>query len=130
MTHSNSGTIATSRMSAEGPYANKVFELAENLGKALVAFTLDVDVSTVGRWARGVSGPKNLEVERRIENFHRIYLHLKTEHGESPARSAHEVRAWLMGMNPHLDDLSPAEEIRDGNYRAVMAAARAYGAGG
>ena len=117
-------------MSAEGPYANKVFELAENLGKALVAFTLDVDVSTVGRWARGVSEPKKLEVERRIENFHRIYFYLKTEHEESPARSAHEVRAWLMGINPHLDDMSPAEEIRDGNFRAVMAAARAYGAGG
>lgn len=130
MTHSNSGTITTSRTSAEGPYANKVYELVENLGKALVAFTLDVDVSTVSRWARGVSEPKSFDVERRIENFHRIYRFLMTEDGNSPERSAHEVRAWLMGINPHLDDVSPAEEVRDGNYRAVMAAARAYGAGG
>ena len=130
MTHSKSGTVATSAKTVEGPYANKVTELVENLGKALVAFTLDADVSTVGRWARGTSAPKNLDVERRIENFHRAYRYLVTEDGHSPERSSHEVRAWLMGVNPHLDDVAPAEAIRDGDYRAVMAAARAYAAGG
>lgn len=130
MTHSKSGTVTTSTESADGPYANKVTELVENLGKALVAFTLDADVSTVGRWARGTSAPKNLDVERRIENFYRAYRYLMTEDGRSPERSAHEVRAWLMGVNPHLDDAAPAEAIRDGDYRAVMAAARAYATGG
>lgn len=130
MTQRNSGTVASSTETVDGPYANKVTELVENLGKALVAFTLNADVSTVSRWARGISAPKNLDVERRIENFHRAYRFLMTEDGRGPERSPHEVRAWLMGVNPHLDDVSPAEAIRDGDYRAVMAAARAYAAGG
>lgn len=130
MKHGSGGTVTTTAMATGGQYANKVTELVENLGKALVAFTLGADVSTVSRWARGVSWPRNLDVERRIENFHRIYRYLMTEDGNSPERSAHEVRAWLMGINPHLDDVSPAETIRDDQYRSVMAAARAYAAGG
>ena len=130
MTRSNSGTVTTANEAVGGQFANKVTELVDNLGKALVAFTLGADVSTVGRWARGVNPPRSLDVERRIENFHRVYRFLMTEDGDAPGRSAHEVRAWLMGVNPHLDDVSPAEAIRDGDYRAVMAASRAYAAGG
>jgi hypothetical protein len=40
------------------------------------------------------------------------------------------IRAWFMGMNPQLDDLSPAETIREGINREVSAAARAFLAGG
>lgn len=130
MTRSGSDTVTTSEAITGGQYANKVTELGENLGKALVAFTLDADVSTVSRWAQGKNLPKNLDVERRIENFHRIYRYLVTEDGDSPGRPAQEVRAWLMGINPHLDDVSPAETIRDGQYRSVMAGARAYAAEG
>lgn len=130
MKHGSSGTVTTPATATGGQYANKVTELVVNLGKALVAFTLGADVSTVSRWARGVNWPKNLDVERRIENFHRIYRYLMTDDGGSPERSSHEVRAWLMGINPHLDDVSPAEMIRDDQYRSVMAAARAYAAGG
>ncbi|TCW18822.1 hypothetical protein EDD19_1484 [Dietzia cinnamea] len=35
-----------------------------------------------------------------------------------------------MGMNPQLDDVSPAEALADGQHREVMAAARAFVAGG
>lgn len=42
----------------------------------------------------------------------------------------HTVRAWFMGMNPQLDDVSPAEALADGDHRAVMAAARAFTTGG
>lgn len=40
------------------------------------------------------------------------------------------VRAWFMGMNPQLDDVSPAEALSEGAHREVMAAARAFVAGG
>jgi len=44
--------------------------------------------------------------------------------------SPHTVRAWFTGMNPQLDDLSPAEAVRGGQDRAALAAARAFVAGG
>lgn len=122
--------MSTVRQGFGGDYANKVTFIVENLGKALAAFALASDVSTVSRWARGKNVPKNLDAERRIENLHKILVFLLDDAGEAPARSNHEVRSWLMGMNPQLDDASPAEQVRDGHYRRVMAAARAYAAGG
>lgn len=44
--------------------------------------------------------------------------------------SDHTIRAWFMGMNPQLDDESSAEALREDQHRAVMAAARAFLAGG
>jgi hypothetical protein len=36
------------------------------------------------------------------------------------------ARAWLVGMNPLLDDRAPLAVIRDGDTAAVTAAAHAY----
>lgn len=36
------------------------------------------------------------------------------------------ARAWLVGMNPLLDDRPPLTVIRDGGTAAVLAAATAY----
>jgi hypothetical protein len=36
----------------------------------------------------------------------------------------------FMGMNPQLDDVSPAEALAEGRHRQVMAAARALVSGG
>jgi hypothetical protein len=44
--------------------------------------------------------------------------------------SAQTVRAWFLGMDPRLDDTSPAEAIREGRLKEAMAAARAFAAGG
>jgi len=44
--------------------------------------------------------------------------------------SDHTIRAWFIGMNPQLDDVSPAEAISAGKYREVIVAARAFLAGG
>lgn len=40
------------------------------------------------------------------------------------------VRAWFIGMNPQLQDLSPAEVLRDGEDKVAMEAATAFLAGG
>lgn len=40
------------------------------------------------------------------------------------------IRAWFVGMNPQLDDDSPAEAIHGGRLKEAMAAARAFAAGG
>jgi len=36
------------------------------------------------------------------------------------------VCPWFMGMNPELNDETPAEALVDGRAREVMAAARAF----
>jgi hypothetical protein len=40
------------------------------------------------------------------------------------------VRAWFLGLNPQLDDQSPAQSIRIGEFRDVLVAAKAFLAGG
>jgi hypothetical protein len=40
--------------------------------------------------------------------------------------SSHVVRGWFAGLNPLLDDESPATVIREGRFREAMAAARAF----
>ena len=42
----------------------------------------------------------------------------------------HVAQAWFQGLNPQLDDISPARLLRDGDYddagKRVLAAARAF----
>lgn len=44
--------------------------------------------------------------------------------------TAHDARetvlAWFVGMNPMLDDLAPAEVVRQGGLFAALEAARAF----
>jgi hypothetical protein len=42
------------------------------------------------------------------------------------AEGADVARAWLIGVNPLLDDRAPFDVIRDGDAAAVIAAARSY----
>jgi hypothetical protein len=43
--------------------------------------------------------------------------------------SPRTVRAWFIGLNPQLGDVSPAEAIHDGQLKEALAAARAFMAG-
>lgn len=98
--------------------------LQENLGQKLVAYLAKVsDEKTVGKWASGQQAPRN-EAEERLRAAFQIFHLLQSE--ESP----HTVRAWFVGMNPQLDDLSPAEAIREGRRRDALVAAKSYVAGG
>jgi hypothetical protein len=97
--------------------------LQEALGQKLVAYTAGVsDPKRVGRWANGTQAPRD-EAERRLRAAFQIFHLLLAE--ESP----HVIRAWFIGMNPQLDDDSPAEAIRDGRLKEAMAAAKAFVAG-
>lgn len=97
--------------------------LVENLGTTLTGFIAGVEPKTVLRCAQGQSQPRPL-VEQRLRSAFQIFTLVASS--DSP----HTVRAWFTGMNPQLDDLSPAEALAQGEHRAVMAAARAYLAGG
>ncbi len=98
--------------------------LQETLGQKLVAFMTGVaDPKRVGRWAQGSQAPRE-DAERRLRAAFQIFHLLLAED------SAHVVRAWFIGMNPQLDDDSPAEAIRDGRLKEALAAARAFVSGG
>lgn len=98
--------------------------LQETLGQKLVAYMAGVsDPKRVGRWAQGSQAPRP-DAERRLraafQTFHLLLAH----------DSVHVVRAWFIGMNPQLDDDSPAEAIRDGRLKEVLSAAKAFVSGG
>ena len=94
------------------------------LGGKLVAFIAGVaDAASVAKWARAERHPRR-ETEERLRSAFNVF-HLLQEQ-ESP----HTVRAWFVGLNPQLDDDSPAGAIRVGRLKDVLAAAKAYLAGG
>jgi hypothetical protein len=98
--------------------------LQEVLGQKLVAYIAGVnDVKAVSRWASGQRHPRP-ESESRLRGAYQVFQMLQAE--ESP----HTVRAWFMGLNPQLDDISPAAALSEGSLRDVLVAARAYLAGG
>jgi hypothetical protein len=97
--------------------------LQELFGQKLTAvMTGTRDPKAVGEWARGERSPHR-QVEERLRHAYHVALYL----GEM--ESAETVRAWFMGMNPHLDDHAPALVIRE-DPRRVMQAARAFLASG
>jgi hypothetical protein len=109
---------AVHRASTE-PIDSVVKFLVELLGTKLVAYLADVDVSTINRWASASNKPK-LETEVKLRNTIQIARELLQ------VDANYTVRAWFIGMNPQLDDEAPIDMIREGNHRAVIAAARSF----
>lgn len=97
--------------------------LEETLGRALVAYIAEVDPRTVARWSAGQAAPRGA-AQQRLRNAHYIFTLLLT------GDSAHTVRAWFIGMNPQLGDMSPAEALRAGKEKKVAVAARSFLEGG
>lgn len=100
-----------------------VDSLQDVLGQRLVAVIAGVsDVKAVGKWARGERAP-HPDAERRLRHgFQIVQLLLERE-------SAQTVRAWMLGMNPELDDCAPALVLRDDPV-GVLNAARSFLANG
>lgn len=96
--------------------------LTAKLGAKLVAFIVDRDVSTISRWKTG-----NEVGEANLLPLRITYQVVQMLEGEEADPT---IRAWFMGSNPQLDDLSPAEALHDGLNRETLAAARAFLAGG
>jgi hypothetical protein len=98
--------------------------LQETLGQKLVAYIAGIsDAKTVGQWIRGKQAPRQ-EAEVRLRTAFQVFHLLQDD--ESP----HTVRAWMIGMNPQLDDVSPAEALHEGQLKDVLVAAKAYISGG
>lgn len=113
------------RRAIESDIPALVGNLQKHLGQALVAVIVDSNPRTIARWITGASTPA-AKTEKLLRNVSQIFEVITAV--ESPA----VARAWFMGMNPQLDDQAPAELLADdpNATRAVLAAARAFAAGG
>jgi hypothetical protein len=100
----------------------------ELLGPRLVAYLGSVrETRAVHQWADGTRTPSDA-VQQRLRVALQVASMLSEE--ESPRIA----QAWMQGLNPQLDDRSPARLLREGDLQevgpAVIGAARAFLVGG
>ncbi len=113
------------RQSVHASAAEVAGYLQELLSRRLVAYIAGVkDAKTVTRWASGEVENVRHENEKRLRTAYEIAQLLVFF--DSPR----VVKAWFIGLNPQLGDVSPAEAIHDGELKEAMSAARAFVAGG
>lgn len=88
----------------------------------LAAYVTGVEATrTVGRWARGETISLRANHTTRLRAAYEIVRLLEHAH-ESPET----IQAWFLGMNPALDDRSPARALHEGDYVGARAAAIAF----
>ena len=93
--------------------------LQTQLGQALLGVIVNKTERTLTRWAKAAVRPPHAS-EQLLRDTFQVFELLAS------AESADVARAWFMGMNPQLDDESPAEALSTGRARDVMVAARAF----
>ena len=116
------------QVATRAPFAEVARELRELLGARLTAYVGGVsETRAVRQWADGARAPGEL-VQRRLRVALQAALALKEVDGRGV------TQAWFQGLNPQLEDRSPARLLRDGELDevgpAVLAAARAFLVGG
>lgn len=77
------------------------------------------DHKQVGRWAREQNAPR-IDAENRMRAACQVFTFIAN------CENHHIARAWMMGMNPQLEDDSPIEAIAQGRFKEAMAAARSF----
>lgn len=104
-----------------------VSQLVEILGAKLVAYIAGVgETRAVRQWMIGQRNPQPDSVVRLREALVVAKMIAAND-------SAATAQAWFMGLNPQLDDRSPARMLRDGDddtLAMVRGAARAFLVGG
>lgn len=88
----------------------------------LAAYVTGVDATrTVARWACGETARLRADHATRLRTAYEIVRLLERAH-ESPTT----IQAWFLGMNPILDDRSPARALHEGDHAGTRAAAVAF----
>ncbi len=103
-------------------------ELRDLLGARLVAYLGSVqETRAVHQWVDATRTPSD-ETQQRLRVALQVALTIAS------AESARITQAWFQGLNPELEDRSPARLLRDGELHevgpAVIAASRVFLAGG
>ena len=106
------------------PFPALVAELRDILGVRLVAYLGSVkETRAVHEWSDGKRAP-NVLIRRRLRESYVIAGML------AQADPPEVVRAWFQGLNPLLDDRSPARLLREAEIDdvapQVLAAARSF----
>lgn len=109
-------------------FATVARELRELLGARLTAYLGSVkETRAVHEWAEEGRRPSEL-TQRRLRLALQVALMISAEDGPEI------TQAWFQGLNPELDDRSPARLIREGDLEEVgpltVASARAFLVGG
>ena len=120
--------LAAYEQSARLPFPAVVKELSDLLGAKLVAYLAGVrETRAVREWAAGTREARD-PIPRRLRTALQIAM-LIAQH-DSPS----VVQAWFQGLNPQLEDRSPARLLREGDLEEVgpevLSAARAFTSGG
>jgi hypothetical protein len=105
-----------------------VKELVDCLGSKLVAYVAGVtETRAVRQWMEG-----EREARDPIPDRLRLALHVALLIARHD--NARVAQAWFQGLNPQLDDRSPARLLREGDLHEVgplvLSAARAFVSGG
>ncbi len=87
------------------PIASVLDQLRSSLGEKLMSFVLDDELGQNEDHARGVFEVLLLLTARDVDAV---------------------ARAWLVGMNPMLDEMAPAELLAHGDVESVRIAARSF----
>lgn len=122
-----SHAIEAHRSAVQASLQDMASTLVNVLGRPVAAYMVQVrNVKTISRWANGdVTTVRDRYSEERLRAAYQIVSFL-LGHDEHPDT----IRALMIGMNPILDDNSPAHAIREGDFKGAMDAARNYIAGG
>ncbi|KMS86697.1 XRE family transcriptional regulator [Streptomyces regensis] len=111
------------RDTAGQPVAEIARFLQDTFSQRVAAHIAGVDdPKQVGRWAAGKNTPR-FDSEFRLRTAYHVFTYI------ADCENRHIARAWMMGMNPQLEDDSPIHAIADGRFKEVMAAARSFRAG-
>ncbi len=115
------------RKATAAGFASVVEDLVQIIGRKLTAYVASIkDARAIDRWLENAAPQK--DVERRVRLTYHVASMLAAF--DSPA----VVQAWLMGLNPELDDEVPIALLREGKLeedgKRVLNAARAFVAGG
>ncbi|MFJ4208714.1 hypothetical protein ACIPY2_09675 [Paenarthrobacter sp. NPDC089675] len=98
-----------------------VRQLTSHLGPTLVALLANVsDRKLPHKWSAADGPEPRDESKQRLMVAHRIWKDLSQSENDYTARN------WFIGANPRLDEISPAEALREGKLREVAAAAKAF----
>ena len=111
---------AAHRTAVQSTISHVTAELHKVLGQSLVAVIVDKEVRTVARWTAASPAKPSTRDNQRLRDALQVQQLLLT------VDAPDVVRAWFMGMNPQLNDLTPVEALADSRSREVMAAARAF----
>lgn len=110
------------RTALQAPVSEIAANLQKLLSRKLTAYAVGVrDAKTITRWASNdVDVVRSEDVERRLRTTYQVALMLLSVDAPST------VKAWFLGANPDLGDVSPIEMIRRDADREVIGAARAF----